>query len=60
MKTCPKCGRDLGKTHFYTDDTTYDNLSINCKNCINKYFKQYQKKEENSYGEDNNQFKPKR
>ena len=46
MKKCPKCGHNLGESHFYKDETTGDNLSINCKNCIDKYFKQYQKEEE--------------
>ena len=57
MKTCPKCGRNLDESHFYKDDTTCDNLSINCKKCIKNYFKQYQKMEKNSHGKDNNKFK---
>ena len=46
MKTCPKCGFNFEESKFFKDVTTCDNLSIYCKKCINKYFKQYQKKEE--------------
>jgi hypothetical protein len=50
MKKCPKCGSNLEESNFYRDTTTRDNLSIYCKKCINKYFKQYQKKEKKQLG----------
>jgi len=41
MKICPKCGRKLKESNFYKDTTTCDKLSINCRDCIDDYFKQY-------------------
>jgi len=46
MKTCQKCGCNFEESNFYEDATTFDNLSMHCKKCINKYFKNYQKKRE--------------
>lgn len=41
MKICPNCGRKLDESNFYKDSTSCDYLSVNCKKCINNYFKQF-------------------
>jgi hypothetical protein len=44
MKKCPKCGCKLVDSEFYRDVTQEDNLSINCKKCVGKYFQQFTEK----------------
>jgi hypothetical protein len=61
MKTCPKCNRNLKESYFFKDATTCDNLSINCKMCINDYFKQYKKERRKEIdGENYNKSKSRR
>jgi hypothetical protein len=44
VKKCPKCGLKLAESEFYRDATQEDNLGINCKKCVDKYFQQFTKK----------------
>lgn len=42
VKKCLKCGHKLPKFEFYEDASNEDGLSVNCKKCIDKYYKQYE------------------
>ncbi|MEA3457393.1 MAG: hypothetical protein U9R21_01800 [Candidatus Thermoplasmatota archaeon] len=45
LRKCPNCGRKLPESKFYKDKTREDGISINCKKCVDEYFKQYQKQQ---------------
>ena len=41
LRKCQSCGKNIPISDFYKDVTNNDDLSVNCKNCIKKYFKQF-------------------
>ncbi len=45
-KQCGKCGRILSKTFFRKNSTSSDGLDARCKECRNKYYKEYSSRPE--------------
>ena len=43
-KKCPKCGRELPTTEFYTNIRTKDGLQDKCKDCQREWNREYNKR----------------
>ena len=43
-KKCPKCGRELPTTEFYTNCHNKDGLQDKCKDCQREWNREYQRR----------------